>query len=332
METVSVLIPCYNGEKVIDRSIESVYSQEYEGGIELIVVDDGSTDKSKEKIMAWIPTFESKGYVLKYIFQNNLGLGGAINTGLKHVTGKYLSLLDADDCFLDGSIKKRTDFLQIHPDYTGVFSNGWYDKHGERNLLVLDGHQKEYINLFDGLIGGNAVNWAGAYMVRTDILFSFYPTRSIYPSRFGQNMQILLPVAYKNKFGFIDEPLMVYFLQDSSHSKAATEEEQRKKDDANFYGYLDIYMKMLDLIVNDKKEYDYYLNIIKSWQYRHELEKATLQKDKRQMKYFFNMYKSTGLMTLNDKISYYAVMNPIKMVLLKIYRRIKMMFTKVKGA
>lgn len=323
---VSVIIPCYNGENVIERSIESVYAQEYEGCIELIVVDDGSTDGSKKKITEWISVFEIKGYILKYVFQSNLGLGGAINKGLKYVTGEYLSLLDADDCFLDGSIKKRVEFLETNPDYVGVRSNGWYDKHGMRKLFVTESKQKEDTNLFDGLIGGNAINWAGSYMVRTSVLFAFYPTREIYPSRFGQNMQILLPVAYQNKFGFVDEPLMVYFLQDNSHSQAATLEEQQKKSDLNFYGYRDIYLKMIDMVVKNTEERDYYLNIVESWKYKHELQKAMLQKDKRQMKYFLELYTSTGRMTLNEEIEFLTIMNPAKMIILKIYRRIKMMF------
>ena len=60
-------------------------------------------------------------------------------------------------------------------------------------------------------------------------------------------MQLLLPVSYKNKFGFIDEPLMIYYLQSNSLSQAVTVEEQLKKDDRNFYGYYDIYMNMLKL-------------------------------------------------------------------------------------
>lgn len=323
---VSVIIPCYNGKNVIERSIESVYVQKYEGCIELIVVDDGSTDGSKKKITKWISVFESKGYILKYVFQRNLGSGGAINKGLKYVTGEYLSLLDADDCFLDGSIKKRVEFLEKNPDYVGVRSNGWYDKDGMRKLFVTESKQKEDTNLFDGLIGGNAINWAGSYMVRTSELFSFYPTREIYPSRFGQNMQILLPVAYKKKFGFVDEPLMIYFLQDNSHSQAATLEEQQKKDDLNFYGYRDIYLKMINMIVKNAEERDYYLNIVESWRYKHELQKVILQRDKRQMKRFFELYKSTGRMTLNEKIEFLTIMNPAKMIIFKIYRRIKMMF------
>lgn len=321
MKTVSVIIPCYNGENVIDRSIKSVYDQECESRIELIVVDDGSTDLSSEKIKKWIQKFEEKENILKYIYQENKGAGAATNTGLKYVTGEYLTLLDADDCFLPESFQRRITFLEEHNDYVGVRTNGWQDKQGKRKIFVFDESEKGSTNLFDGLIGGNFVNWAGSYMIRTNILFEFYPEREIYPSRFGQNMQILLPVAYKNKFGFIDEPLMIYYLQDNSHSQASNKEEQIEKNDRNFYGYYDIYMHMIDIVVEKKEEHEYYANIIKSWKYRHELSKAITAHDEKKMKEYFEKYKITGRMTLNEQIEYYSVISPIKAVVLKIYRR-----------
>lgn len=134
-ELVSVIIPCYNGEKFIERSIRSVIEQDYPY-IELIVVDDGSTDKSKDIILKLKKEFDNENRKLKYIFQENRGLGGAIDTGLKSVTGKYLTLLDADDRYLPDSIKGKAEFLISHPDYTGVRSNGWRICGNQRWLFV----------------------------------------------------------------------------------------------------------------------------------------------------------------------------------------------------
>lgn len=319
---VSVIVPCYNGEKTIERCLESVYIQESTLPLELIVVDDGSTDGSSTIINKWEHRFFEKGYILKYVHQNNMGPGAAINTGLKYVTGKYLSLLDADDCFLQGSIVKRTIFLDNNPDYAGVRTNGWMDKQGQQRLFDQAPDRTTNTNLFDGLIGGQATNWAGSYMIRTDVLFNFYPDREIYPSRFGQHMQILLPVAYKHKFGYIDEPLMIYYLQQTSHSQAATPQEQLKKNDLNFYGYQDIYRHVISQVVKDDKERDYYLNIVDSWKYKHELNKAILKKDKQSMYYFYKAYLETGRVTLNDKIEFYSVSQPLIAIILKIYRKI----------
>lgn len=168
LEKVSVIVPCYNSENTIDRCINSIYEQQCKPQIELIVVNDGSTDLSKLSIERWIPLFDEKGYILKYIEQENQGPGGAINTGLKYVTGKYLSLLDADDCFLQGSIQKRYEFLEINEDFVGVRTNGWQDKNGQRKLFETNPNRLSNTNLFDGLIGGGATNWSGSYMIRTE--------------------------------------------------------------------------------------------------------------------------------------------------------------------
>ena len=139
---VSVIIPCYNGEKFIDNSIRSVWEQDYPN-IELIVVDDGSADNSRKKILAWQNSFEEKGFVLKYIFQDNSGPGAATNTGLKHVTGDYLTLLDADDVVLPGAIHKKAEFLDKNPDYAGVRNNGWRVNGSERRLFITDPEEKK---------------------------------------------------------------------------------------------------------------------------------------------------------------------------------------------
>lgn len=320
--TVSVVIPCYNGASVIDRSIKSVYMQDYPS-IELIVVDDGSTDNSKNAILAWESNFAQKGYSLKYVFQENRGLGGAIDTGLKYVTGEYLTLLDADDYYLPGSVSRRAQFLNRHPDCAGVRTNGWMIKGKNRQLFVTSQKDKETTDLFYALFFDGVANWAGSYMVRTEILFEFYSDRNIYPSRFGQNMQIILPVAYKRKFGFIDEPLMAYVLHENSLSQAPSADEQCEKDNLNFYGYQDIYRHMIQSIIHDPEERAFYENRINSWLYRHECDRAVRTHDKQGLKNYFDALVSTGYATLNDIIAYNSVLNPAKALAYRIVRRLK---------
>ena len=318
---VSVIIPCYNGEHVIDNSICSVYEQNY-SHIELIVVDDGSTDDSKEKILFWNDRFMQKGFKFHYIYQKNRGLAGAIDTGLKYVTGEYLTLLDADDYFLPGSIAKRAAFLDEHKDYAGVRTNGWMVKGSEKKLFITSAKEKETTDYFHALFFDAAINWAGSYMVRTEILFEFYPERNIYPSRFGQNMQIILPVAYKRKFGMIDEPLMVYVLHENSLSQAASFEAKKDKDDKNFYGYLDIYQHMVETIIVDKEEKALYLNCLNSWLFRHECEKAVYTNDKRKLMASYEQLKSTGQATLEDRIKFSSYLNPIEGLYYRVKRRL----------
>lgn len=318
---VSVIIPCFNGAEVIDDSIGSVYEQDYPN-IELIVVNDGSTDNSGELILAWKDKFEQKGFRFQYVYQPNRGLAGAIDTGLKSVTGDYLTLLDADDFFLPGSVRKRAAFLDDHKDYAGVRTNGWIQKGSEKTLFITSEKEKTTTDYFNALIYDAAANWAGSYMVRTELLFAFYPDRNIYPSRFGQNMQIILPVAYKRKFGLIDEPLMVYVVHDNSLSQAASIDDKREKNDQNFYGYHDIYRHMIEIIIQDEKEKAKYLNVLNSWVFRHECEKAIDDNNKRELKSNYRQLELTGQAKIDDKVKYYSFIHSPKALFYRVKRKI----------
>lgn len=320
--TISVIIPCYNAESYIDTAIQSVFSQDYPT-VELVVVDDGSTDGSREAILSWKTRFENKGFQLKYVYQPNCGQAAATGLGLKHVTGTFLTLLDADDYFLPGSFQKRAYFLNEHPECVGVRSNGWMVRGEDGELFIQTEEEKQLTDLFEGLLYGKTNNWAGSYMIRTDALFAFYPDRNIYPSRFGQNMQILLPVAYKQKFGYIDEPLMTYVLHEDSHSQAKSPEEQYQKDEVNQKGYRDIYLHMLGLILKDPVEYQKYRNIFEASYYRCAMLRAEKYKKQFQLKESYRALNATGLATLNDRICYYHAIGSPLVYPLRVIRKIK---------
>ena len=303
-ERVSIIIPCFNAEKTINRAINSVYIQNYPN-IELIVVDDGSKDKSADIVMSWSDKFEQNLMILRYVYQKNQGLGGAINTGLKYVTGELLTLLDADDCFLDGSISIRAQFLANHSEFVGVRSNGWMVKRNQKELFIINEDEKKITDLFKALVCGKTNNWAGSYMVRTQVLFDFYPDREIYTSRFGQNLQIILPVAYRNKFGYIDIPLMEYKIQTESLSQSSRNSYNKEEENAD--GYQDIYSHMINAIVNDPKEHDLYMNISYACYYRSGMLRAIKYKNMVKMNEYYKKLVKTGLQTLDDKIAFYSI-------------------------
>jgi glycosyltransferase involved in cell wall biosynthesis len=91
MPKVTVVIPSFNCGEYISHAIESVLRQTCED-IEIIVVDDGSTDGTRETITPYIEKKE-----VRYICQENMGLPGARNTGIRNAQGEYIVVLDADD-------------------------------------------------------------------------------------------------------------------------------------------------------------------------------------------------------------------------------------------
>lgn len=112
--TVSVIIAVYNGKQYIRRAIVSVLNQTYKD-IEIIVVDDGSTDNTKRMLDV---------FNIKYIYQENAGSINARNNGIRNSRGEYIAILDSDDIWCDrNKLKKQVEFLDTHPYYVLVGGN-----------------------------------------------------------------------------------------------------------------------------------------------------------------------------------------------------------------
>ena len=105
---VSVVIPAYNCGRFIEEALESVFAQDYPA-LEVIVVDDGSTDDTREKVMRY-------GSRVSLVVQRNGGAAAARNEGIRRSRGKYVAFLDGDDFWLPGKLRHQVDHLERHPD------------------------------------------------------------------------------------------------------------------------------------------------------------------------------------------------------------------------
>lgn len=115
-EKVSIVTPCYNGEKYLERFLKSILNQSY-GNIELIFINDGSTDHTEEIIKKYKEEFDLHNIGLTYLFQENEGQAAALNNGLKYVQGDYLLCMDSDDEISENFVKCRVHFLQENSAY-----------------------------------------------------------------------------------------------------------------------------------------------------------------------------------------------------------------------
>jgi glycosyltransferase involved in cell wall biosynthesis len=111
---ISVLIGAYNAEQFIAEAIESVLRQTYKA-IELIVVDDGSTDRTREVV----ESFAELG--VKYHFQANGGAAAARNHAIRLSQGEYLAFLDADDAWTEMKLELQMDEFAGDPSLEAVF-------------------------------------------------------------------------------------------------------------------------------------------------------------------------------------------------------------------
>ena len=242
MAKVSLIIPCYNMEKYIDDAINSVLSQTFKD-IELIIVNDGSTDSSEDIILSRKTEIETVLSDFRYIKQKNAGLGGACQTGFKNATGTYFVLLDGDDCLLPTSIEKQKEFLEENQDYAAVRTNGYYtyleDDCEKKYLFESNSETSNKTAIWEEVFLGKIHALSGGYMIRMSVLNEIYPDREIYASRRGQNLQFLLIASYHRKVGFIDEPLVKYYIREDSMSHKNGKNQKMKEIDL-LEGYKDI--------------------------------------------------------------------------------------------
>ena len=198
---ISIIIPVYNGELYIKECIESVINQSYKN-IEIIVVDDGSTDNTYEILKPYKN--------IKYIYQNNQGVSVARNKGIREATGEYIVFCDSDDIvspdYVEVLFKNRDEkgtvivgFHTIKADFC------WNQKKKDRFKVYINTEQflellnKNYIQ------GPTCKLFKRAVLIEEDIYFDE-------KMNYGEDFKFVL--GYINKFSFIYVvPVEIYFYR-----------------------------------------------------------------------------------------------------------------------
>ena len=112
---ISVIIPCFNSQRFIGQSLQSVIDQNYPN-LEIICVDDGSTDNTRKEITDHFPS-------VLYLYQNNKGPAAARNLGIGKSTGHYVAFLDADDVWLPEKLSLQMEYLRKNAGAKIVHTN-----------------------------------------------------------------------------------------------------------------------------------------------------------------------------------------------------------------
>jgi glycosyltransferase involved in cell wall biosynthesis len=112
---VSIVIPCYNKESYVGAMLDSVLAQRWDN-VEVVIVNDGSTDGTLGVIEAYLPKFRARGFEVRLVDQANGGACDAVYNGLRQITGDYLALIDADDELDAAYVSTMAGWLEGHPD------------------------------------------------------------------------------------------------------------------------------------------------------------------------------------------------------------------------
>ncbi|MDD5097241.1 MAG: glycosyltransferase [Candidatus Omnitrophica bacterium] len=155
---VSVIIPVFNGERFIKESLESAINQSYKN-LEIIVVDDGSTDGTA-KVIATMADNR-----IKYLHTQNRGVSTARNYGIKNSDGEYIALLDYDDLWLSGKIEEQVKQAEKYPD-AGLFYCRFYIIDGQGGIIGESNAQSSKDILKDLLLIGNIIGPPSSTLIR----------------------------------------------------------------------------------------------------------------------------------------------------------------------
>ncbi len=318
---VSILMPCFNGSQYIERSFESILAQSYPS-VELIFVDDGSTDDSSVIASAYTERFNTKGYKLVIHRQKNGGFCAAVVSAFYKSSGEFIQLLDVDDYIFPDSCSLQVEYLVKHPECNVVRTNGYIvpsdNLDDTSNPIVKPTESKTSGNIFMELLTGTTNNWAGSYMIRADKIREFYSNKEFPISRYGQNLQFLLPLTLSNDAGFIDKPLFKYIRYTGSHSNQPSFEKQLD----NLDGYWNIRRRMLSLLdITDT-------NILNKCEIAYHNRVIYISLQFRNMKYYSNSYKAlkrlNGL-SLELRTQDAIIKNQPSQYIYRIFLRIKSM-------
>lgn len=218
-------------ELKIHRLLDSLLNQTMYDFI-VIIIDDGSKDDSKAIIGAYKKKFEEKGIHLRYLYQDNQGAAAAINNGLQYVETPYFCLPDADDFYTHTYIEECVSYLENNSDVGIVFTRckAYYQddlKHPVYDLYRKDHFECSNKKIFEDFYWDRNVYYCPQYMIRTSSFLEYNKGREIAGGKYGQNYQMIMPLAYHSKFGYIDKSLYNYIIYSNSDSHGSKTLEQQ---------------------------------------------------------------------------------------------------------
>lgn len=197
---VSAVIPAYNAEPFIEEAINSVLAQRYKN-IEIVVVDDGSTDRTREKLARFKD--------VTCICLKHGGIAAARNAGIERSHGTYIAFLDADDVWLPNKTDLQMRFLLDNPDYAAVGSD-WLtfeDKRVISESYLTSRHIDEKKGFFENLLKEN-IALTSTVVAKKEVIVKLGMFDPSFVTITYEDRDLMLRIAARYKFGLIKETLL----------------------------------------------------------------------------------------------------------------------------
>lgn len=202
---ISIMMPAYNAQEYIAAAIESVLAQTFTGW-ELVIVDDGSTDRTPEIIRR----FDDRR--IRYFRQENAGEAAARNTALHKMHSRWLAFLDADDRYLPEHLELTLAYLQNNPEKDAVYTDGLHIDTQGRQLQSLSSRRR---GPFEGWIFEEVVRASDVFgppmcvVLRRSLIEDYqlrYDTRIV----IGPDWDFFIRYSEHARFGYLDRQTCLY--------------------------------------------------------------------------------------------------------------------------
>jgi len=230
MPLVSVVMPSYNHEKFLSEAIESVLGQGFDD-FELIIVDDASTDSSRQIIQE----YEVKDHRIQAILHEcNQGISKTVNDGIEKSKGKFIGQIDSDDVWVPDKLAKQLAVLEHDEDLIVWSEGGLIDHAGQpvrKNFSEFQGFvsQKKSGNIFQELVKGNYIFGSTLLFKKTNLGNIRYDENLVYMNDY----KFVLDLAREYEFYYIAEPLAKYRLHGDNTLLSSSSEAMKRRQIAD---------------------------------------------------------------------------------------------------
>jgi len=248
---VSILIPCYNHENYITECIESMMKQTYQN-IELIVLDDGSTDNSP-KLLEEL----SNRYNFYYARHENIGVSATLNKAIILSKGKYICICASDDKYHTTKIAKQIQFFIENPKYDMCYTNLYLFNDNGKVEKAKD-RKNSSGHIFEDLIMDRFSISAPSVMIKSpvyEVVGGFDESLKV------EDFDMWLRIADKYQIGYLDDYLVYYRIHDSNSHKNIELLETSKYIVLNKWQHYPIHQQAIEVVTI--KYFNHYAKINK---------------------------------------------------------------------
>ena len=217
MIKVSIIVPCYNVENYIDRCISSLINQTLKE-IEIILINDGSTDKTEEIIKKYL-----KDSRIKYFNRTNHGIGNTRNFGLKQAVGEYIGFVDSDD-YIELNMFELL-YQKAKEDSLDIVVCDFYRNFEETKIEIIDYIEgiKEITNLKENPVLLNKINLSPWNKLYKKDLININKENFMEKLKYEDAPFVINMLVKANTIGKIDKPLYHYAIHQNSETTIMNE-------------------------------------------------------------------------------------------------------------